>query len=71
MAYPPVADDIDKRGLPGPQCTFERWAELLGPLDDHRRLQSFLRPFYASKQYIRKRSVGDTNNSLIFPNPAS
>jgi hypothetical protein len=33
MAYRPVADDIDERGLAGPQCTFEGRAKILWPLD--------------------------------------
>ena len=33
MAYRAVADDIDERGLAGPQCTFEGRAKLLRPLD--------------------------------------
>lgn len=33
MAYRPVADDIDERGLAGPQCTFEGRAKILRPLD--------------------------------------
>src|SRR5271165_3175981 len=33
MAYRAVADDIDERGLAGPQCTFECRAKLLRPLD--------------------------------------
>ncbi len=33
MAYRAVADDIDERGLAGPQCTFESRAKLLRPLD--------------------------------------
>jgi hypothetical protein len=33
MAYRAIADDIDKRGLAGPQCTFEGRAKLLRPLN--------------------------------------
>ena len=33
MAYRAVADDIDERGLAGPQCTFEGRAKLLRSLD--------------------------------------
>jgi hypothetical protein len=33
MAYRAVADDIDERGLAGPQCTFDGRAKLLRPLD--------------------------------------
>ena len=33
VAYRAVADNIDERGLAGPQCTFEGRAEPLRPLD--------------------------------------
>lgn len=33
MAYRAVADDINERGLAGPQCTFEGRAKFLRPLD--------------------------------------
>ena len=40
MAYRAVADDIDERGLAGPQCTFEGRAKLLRPLDVHNNTYS-------------------------------